>query len=138
MPGVVKGRWAPSAGRRVGLLALEVLELVLGERCIIFEKLNLESLFEGDMFVEANGDVGDNRLGSLFDARFLSAVFGDEDPPSFDDFLRKILNEAILLLVFVGERAVSKRGTVRGEAELHNDDCVKMMAMVQGNEAMNP
>lgn len=120
MPGVVKGRWAPSAGRRVGLLALEVLELVLGERCIIFEKLNLESLFEGDMFVEANGDVG------------------DEDSPSFDGFLRKILSEDILLLVFVGERAGSKRGTVRGEAELHNDDCVKMMAMVQGSEAMNP
>lgn len=114
---------------------LEVLELALGERCIIFEKLNLESLFEGDMFVEANGDVGDNRLESLFDARFRSAVFGEEDPPSFDDFLRKILNEDILLLVFVGERAVS---TVRGEAELHNDDCVKMMAMVQGKEAMNP
>ena len=69
---------------------LEVLELVLGERFIIFDRLNLESLFVGNIVVVAKGEVGD---------RFLPEVFGDEEVPSFDDFLRKILKEDMLPLV---------------------------------------
>ena len=102
MPGVVNGRWAPSAGRRVASLPL--LPLLLEVRFNILEKLNLESLRD-TLFAEADGeDNGEFTLGdnSTFRLDELLEFFGDEDrfpdrdSPSFDDFLRKMLKCDIL------------------------------------------